>query len=139
MNEISNKYSQFQKVALVIASLGLAVFVILTALGAHALKEVLEDTNNNRVFSAATIHLMLGSLGIFLMVIVSQFFSIYAKTPLLLMLLGLLFFSVNLLIYFFLKINGITLSFLGILAPVGGAMFVAAWTWFGILIAKSKN
>ncbi|MCO5253453.1 MAG: DUF423 domain-containing protein [Bacteroidia bacterium] len=138
MTDTSYKYSQLQKFALTVASFGLAIFVVLTAMGAHALKEVLENPDYNRVFSAATRHLMLGSIGIFVIVLLSNILTLNPKIPLVLMLLGLLFFSFNLLLYFFLKINGISLSFLGILAPIGGIMFTAAWLWFGIMIAKSK-
>ncbi|MCK9480834.1 MAG: DUF423 domain-containing protein [Bacteroidia bacterium] len=139
MNENSIKYSQFQKYALACAAFGLAIYVMLTALGAHALKEVLENPDLNRVFAAATKHLMLGCIGIFVAIFLSVLLSINTRIPVVLMLLGLLLFSLNLLVYFFLKINDIHIAFLGMLAPIGGTMFVLAWTWLGILIVKGKK
>lgn len=127
-----------QKIALFIASIGLALFIAFDAIGAHALKTALEDPAMARIYTAATRHLMLASIAAFLMVLCAHVFKINAKPSLIILTIGVLLFSVNLFVLFFLKINGISLSFSGMLAPIGGVLLIISWLTFAFITLKTK-
>jgi len=127
-----------QKTTLFLASIGLALFITLDAMGAHALKNALEDPVLARIFTAATKHLMLASLAAILMVLCAHVFKIAIKASLILLVIGVLLFSINLLVLFFLKLNGYSLSISGMLAPIRGVFLIASWLTFAFFTLKSK-
>jgi uncharacterized membrane protein YgdD (TMEM256/DUF423 family) len=127
--EEKNENKQY-KPALIVAGIGLALFVALDAIGAHALQNALKEEALFRLFSAATTHLSIASLGLIAFVILQKYFQISLKVSIYLQYVGLVLFCTNLLILFFVKLNGATLPIAGMLAPIGGFSFIASWLLF---------
>ena len=111
-----------------------AAGIALGAFGAHGLKELISD-KYLQVFETGVKYQMYGAMGL----IILSFFGSMLKNPSMLILSGLLIFSVSL---YFLSMNevwGDGLKKLGAITPLGGLLMIAGWCWAAVILLKQKN
>lgn len=126
-----------RKIILVAAILGV-IAIILGAFGAHALKEVLNEnqlvsfeTGVRYQFYHALFLLFLGTT-----VLLSDKIK---KIILLLVLVGILFFSGSIYLLATNDLTSIDFKFLGPITPIGGLLLIGAWTALFLNILKQKG
>lgn len=137
---IQNHFSPRNQFFVVIASFLIALYIIMDAIGAHALAEHLKDSKIHEWFFTSLRHLMLGSLGIIVFSIFSHFYQKHFILPIALQFLGILLFSGSLLLLIYFKINGINYpKVFSIIAPIGGFSLILSWVIFAILLLKQKK
>jgi len=113
----------------------LTVCVIISAFGAHSLKNLLLRNNTKETFDLAARYLMYHSTGIVILGIVQQVKNGFdAHWPVKLMLLGTAIFCGTL---FLLSLTNIT--WLGAITPLGGLCLIAAWAAAGWKVWKLKG
>ena len=95
--------------------------VLLGALGAHALQDVL-TTQEMASFKTAVLYQLLHSVAL-----VALGDNPTRKITMRLWMLGILFFSFSIYLLVFDRLLGLNLRLLGPLTPVGGVLFVAGW------------
>lgn len=98
-----------------------ALAVALGALGAHALKEVL-DPSSLESYKVAVLYHLVHTLAL-LTVIKGN----YKKVTVWLWSSGILLFSGSIYLLALDELMGMTLSFLGPVTPLGGLLFIAGW------------
>lgn len=111
-----------------------AAGIALGAFGAHGLKELISD-KYLQVFETGVKYQMYGAMGLVLL----SLFGSMLKKPSMLILSGLLIFSVSL---YFLSMNevwGDGLKKLGAITPLGGLLMIAGWCWAAVILLKEKN
>ena len=126
-----------RKIILVATVLGV-IAIILGAFGAHALKEVLNEnqlvsfeTGVRYQFYHALFLLFLGTT-----VLLSEKIK---KIILILVLIGVLFFSGSIYLLATNNITSIDFKFLGPITPIGGLLLIGAWTALFLNILKQKG
>jgi uncharacterized membrane protein YgdD (TMEM256/DUF423 family) len=135
-----NHFSPRNQIFIVIASFLIALYIIMDAIGAHALAEHLKDSKINEWFFTSLRHLLLGAIGILVFSIFSHLTQKKLMLPIVLQFIGILLFSGSLLLLVYLKINSINYpKIFSILAPVGGFSFILSWLVFGTLLLKQKK
>lgn len=127
---------------LAIASFSMAMAVILGALGAHALVEVLTPLQLES-FKTGVKYQIYHSLAIFIvMLFPSHFISRKVKSLVgLLFTLGIAFFSFSIYLLSLRSVLGIEglASYLGPITPMGGIIFITGWLILGFHILRFKN
>jgi len=98
-----------------------ATAVILGALGAHALKDVLTPENLSSFKTGTTYHL------IHTVALLPALFRFEFKRSAQFFMLGILLFSGSIYLLTLDELMGVDLSFLGPVTPIGGLMFIAGW------------
>lgn len=126
-----------RKIILVAAVLGV-IAIILGAFGAHALKEVLNEnqivsfeTGVRYQFYHALFLLFLGTT-----VLLSDKTK---KIILILVLVGVLFFSGSIYLLATNDLTSIDFKFLGPITPIGGLLLISAWSALFLNILKQKG
>lgn len=126
-----------RKIILVATVLGV-IAIILGAFGAHALKEVLNEnqlvsfeTGVRYQFYHALFLLFLGTT-----VLLSEKIK---KIILILVLIGVLFFSGSIYLLATNNITSIDFKFLGPITPIGGLLLIGAWIALFLNILKQKG
>ncbi len=113
----------------------LTVCVVVSAFGAHSLKNLLLRNNTKETFDLAARYLMYHSTGVVILGIVQQVKTGFdAKWPVKLMLSGTGIFCGTL---FLLALTNIT--WLGAITPLGGLCLIAAWAVAGWKVWKSDE
>ncbi len=115
------------------ATLFAALAIGLGAFGAHALKDVLIPERLHTWETAVTYH-MWHALGMMLLAIVSKIFEVDLKTPINLILSGIVIFSGSLYVLCLTDI-----SWFGAITPVGGICFILGWLVVMVQIIKQKE
>ncbi|MFL2568186.1 MAG: DUF423 domain-containing protein [Flavobacteriales bacterium] len=109
------------------------VFSILSiaigAFGAHALTNIIADKIG--VFKTAVQYQIFHALGLILIGIISKIFSVDLNIVAYLIISGIILFSGSLYIISIYKI-----SLLGMITPIGGALFIIGWS---VLLFKINN
>jgi uncharacterized membrane protein YgdD (TMEM256/DUF423 family) len=95
--------------------------VILGALGAHALQDVLSP-EEMASFKTAVLYQLVHSVALLAVANDEN-----RKSTMRLWMLGILFFSFSIYLLVFDRLLGINLRILGPLTPIGGVLFVAGW------------
>ena len=119
---------------LIIISLFGATAVALGALGAHALKEILEPTELESYQTAVRYHLF-HTLYLFILVALSK--QLRTGLPFWLAFIGILFFSGSIYMLVLDREMGINLGFLGPVTPIGGLLLIASWISLGVVNYRS--
>lgn len=129
------------KTALITGILFASISVILGAFGAHALKQVLEATNQQAVFETAVRYQMYHSFALIATGILAHFFtSGQINLATWFFIIGILLFSGSLYAMVALKIEGrVGLGGLGILTPIGGVFFILGWIMLLLTVLKKEN
>lgn len=102
--------------------------VIIMALGAHALKEILSENQLNSVTTASRIQLIHGIVTVFSFQFYKSNLKKYFMLPIKLLLIGSLIFSISIYLLVMakhLEISGF--SFLGPITPIGGVLMIVGW------------
>ncbi|MBC7425921.1 MAG: DUF423 domain-containing protein [Bacteroidia bacterium] len=119
-------------------SVSLALAIMLGALGAHKLKDLLSPIYLNAWKTAAEYHLT-QTLGLFAMVLTGHIMSVQKiKLPVYLLASGIILFSGSLYILSLNEIFGESLKIVGPITPIGGVLMIAGWIVFAIKIFKQK-
>jgi len=124
------------KTYIIIGSTFCFLAIILGAFGAHSLKEILTP-ERLQSFETGVRYQMYSGLSLLLIALIGQYFQINVKSPLLLLSIGTVFFS--------LSIYGLTLQdslpfevkFLGPITPIGGLLMLIGWILFIVNVAKA--
>ena len=111
----------------IIGALG-AIAVILGALGAHSLKEVL-DPQSLASFKTGTFYHIVHTVALLPALFRKEF-----KRMAQLFIIGIALFSGSIYLLTLDELMGVDLSFLGPVTPIGGLFFIAGW---GTLLLKS--
>jgi len=125
--------------ALVSGALLAALAVILGAFGAHALK-ALVTPEKLLVFETGVRYHFYHSLALLATgIIYSHFPAKQLRIATGLFLIGIALFSGSLYGMVFVSINGGSLGPLGVITPIGGLFFIAAWIMLALGIAGAKK
>ena len=125
-------FNKKTKTLLVIASLMMALGILLGAFGAHILKTFISD-ELMRVFDTGVKYQFFNTLGLFAVAFLLHF-KPHSKLIFisgLLIFFGTLLFSISLYLLVILKI-----SWLGMITPIGGVLLVVAWLLTAVGILK---
>ena len=104
--------------------------VALGAFAAHGLKQHVGPYEIS-IWQTAVEYQMYHSIGILLIGLLGNSFSINLNKPGWIMFVGILFFSGSL---YTLVLTGTKV--LGIITPIGGTLFIIAWAWLAISLYK---
>ena len=128
-----------EKNILIISGALILSAIILGALGAHALKQLLSEKSIES-FKTGVFYQLTQAFGIVLFTLIQKQFSVDLKLPKKLLLIGTLLFSCSIYILSFSElINlGFFKSILGPITPLGGVLMITSWLIFIIKIAKTQ-
>ena len=119
-------------IILAVGSILMAITVGFGAFGAHALKDLLEQTNRIATFETAVKYQAYHSLAILLLGVLAALWpNLPLKGIFWLFLIGIIIFSGSLYI---LCLTGKT--WLGAITPLGGVSLIAAWVWLAVKLIK---
>lgn len=110
--------------------------IVLGALGAHALKGILEPNQFNS-FEVAVRYQGFLSMGIFILALNTDRFSFPLKRILTAMLIGMLLFSGSIYLLVTFKTIHLSTAFIGPITPIGGAISIISWTIFLYRLIKN--
>lgn len=100
--------------------------IILGALGAHSLKEILTDNALHSLETGIRYQLFHG-LAILVLTLNTEKFNCNLKQSLNIMIVGVCLFSFSIYLLSIQEITGISTSFLGPITPIGGILLIASW------------
>ena len=100
--------------------------VALGALGTHALKEVLTESQLHS-FETGVRYQLFHALALLVLVLNAEKFNQHLKKSLTLMTVGICLFSFSIYLLSIQETVGISLSFLGPITPIGGLLLISAW------------
>jgi len=125
------------KCSIICASTLGATSVILGAMGAHALRNVLSEQQLES-FNTGVRYQMWHVLAILLTVLLSKQFSLNLGLTLWLFLVGVLLFSGSIYLLSTIPVHGIeAVRKLGPITPLGGLLLIASWVSLAIQVARS--
>ena len=125
-----------------ITAAGILIFagIILGALGAHALKNIISETAIQS-FKTGVFYQISQGLGLLLLVLIQKSFNLNLKLSLRLILLGTILFSCS--IFTLSLMENIEFSImkkiLGPVTPLGGLLMIAGWMTFIMKALKSPS
>jgi len=126
-----------RKIILVAAFLGV-ISIILGAFGAHALKEVLNE-NQLVSFETGVRYQFYHALFLLFLGTTSLLSDKRKKIILILVLVGVLFFSGSIYLLATNHLTSIDFKFLGPITPIGGLLLIGAWVALFLNILKQKG
>ena len=100
--------------------------VTLGALGAHALKDILSDSQLHS-FETGVRYQLFHAITLLILVLNTEKFNHHLKKSLKLMTAGICFFSFSIYLLSIQDSIGVSLSFLGPITPIGGLLLICAW------------
>ena len=100
--------------------------VALGALGAHALKEALTESQLHS-FETGVRYQLFHALALLVLALNSEKFNQNLKKSLVLMIAGICLFSFSIYLLSIQEAAEISLSFLGLITPLGGLLLISAW------------
>ncbi len=118
---------------LAIAAFSIALAVVLGAMGAHALKELLSP-KHLAAFSTGVKYQMYGSFGLAIIALAKDYLSPkMANVAAWFMLTGTVFFAGSIYLLTTTEVTGIeNMSFLGPVTPLGGILLITSWILVGV-------
>jgi|TARA_B100001142_G_scaffold329231_1_gene391791 uncharacterized membrane protein YgdD (TMEM256/DUF423 family) len=119
-----------------IAILLICTGIVLGALGAHSLNEII-NKKNLEAFETGTRYQLFHGIAILLLSLNSKKFNILLNRCLNTMIIGILFFSLSIYLLSTQDIIGVSLMFLGPLTPLGGALLILSWIILFFSIKKN--
>lgn len=130
-----------KKTYFTIAAFSMAIAVILGAMGAHALKDVLSPGQLDS-FKTGVRYQVWHSLAIFILLLLpAELISEKAQSRIALFFVGgIILFSFSIYLLATLKIFEIEsfAPFIGPITPLGGVLLISGWLMLGVAIVKSK-
>lgn len=132
----SIKMSRFTKNTLLIGSILMGIAVVLGAFGAHALAEKM-DAQQLTSYRTGVLYQFIHSLSILILGVLSIYLKDYSlRWPVILIGLGILFFSGSIYLLATAHLTGIPKGFLGPVTPLGGILFISGWISLAYQIYK---
>ena len=128
---MENKYF---KIGVIFALLS----VILGAFGAHLLKDLLSETELSS-FKTGVRYQMFHALGIIILSLNQDKFTDKLNRVLQIMSLGIILFSFSIYLLSLQNILSISVSFLGIITPLGGLFLITSWTMIFFIVKKNDS
>jgi uncharacterized membrane protein YgdD (TMEM256/DUF423 family) len=125
-----------QKQFVFFSGLAIMISIVLGAMGAHALKDILTLEQFNS-FEVAVRYQGFLSMGIFILALNSDRFSFPLKRILSAMLIGMLLFSGSIYLLIAFKTFHVPTAFIGPITPIGGAISIVSWFIFLTRLIKN--
>jgi uncharacterized membrane protein YgdD (TMEM256/DUF423 family) len=100
--------------------------VTLGALGAHALKNILSDSQLHS-FETGVRYQLFHAITLLILALNTEKFNHHLNKSLKLMTAGICFFSFSIYLLSIQDAIGVSLSFLGPITPIGGLLLICAW------------
>jgi len=128
--------TQNTKILLQIATLMMALAIIIGAFGAHGLKPYLDEYGTS-IYAKASAYQFYSTLGLFVIAFLSIFIdSSKIKLSFYFLLIGMIIFSFSLYILALTKI-----MWLGAITPIGGSLMIIGWIilFFSIKITNTNK
>ena len=100
--------------------------VALGALGAHALKDIVSDSQLHS-FETGVRYQLFHAITLLILALNTEKFNHHLKKSLKLMTAGICFFSFSIYLLSIQDAIGVSLSFLGPITPIGGLLLICAW------------
>lgn len=102
------------------------IAVLLGALGAHSLKNILSDSQLNS-FETGVRYQLFHAITLLILSLNKEKFNHHLKKSITLMTIGVCLFSFSIYLLSTQYILGASLSFLGPITPIGGLLLVSSW------------
>ena len=112
------------------------ISIVLGAMGAHALKDILTPEQFNS-FEVAVKYQGFLSMGVFIIALNTDRFSFPLKRILTAMMIGMLLFSGSIYLLVAFKSLHFSTTFIGPITPIGGAISIISWTIFLYRLIKN--
>ena len=128
---MENKYF---KIGVIFALLS----VILGAFGAHLLKDLLSETELSS-FKTGVRYQMFHALGIITLSLNQDKFTDKLNRMLQIMSFGVILFSFSIYLLSLQNILSISVSFLGIITPLGGLFLITSWALLFFIVKKNNS
>jgi uncharacterized membrane protein YgdD (TMEM256/DUF423 family) len=125
-----------QKQVVFYSGISIMVSIVLGAMGAHALKNILEESSFNS-FEVAVRYQGFLSMGIFIISLNADRFSFPLKRILMAMFMGMLLFCVSIYLLVTFKTLNLSTGFIGPITPIGGAITIISWCVFLYRLIKN--
>lgn len=109
--------------------------VALGALGAHALKDILSDSQLHS-FETGVRYQLFHAITLLILALNTEKFNHHLKKSLKLMTTGVYLFSFSIYLLSIQDVIGISLTFLGPITPIGGLLLMTSWTLLFFSIKK---
>jgi uncharacterized membrane protein YgdD (TMEM256/DUF423 family) len=122
---------------LILASIFGGLAVVLGAFGAHGLQKITSDNTILHSYQTAVQYQLYHALALFVVAILMQRQpSTQLKWAGICFITGIFLFSGSLYLITYLKVNALSVSWVGPVTPIGGLFFVSGWVF--LLIAAIK-
>jgi uncharacterized membrane protein YgdD (TMEM256/DUF423 family) len=118
------------------SGIAIMVSIVLGAMGAHALKGILEEAQFNS-FEVAVRYQGFLSMGVFMISLNADRFSFPLKRLLTAMFIGMLLFCVSIYLLVAFKTMHLSTGFIGPITPIGGAVSIISWYIFLYRLIKN--
>jgi len=125
-----------QKQFVFYSGIAIMVSIVLGAMGAHALKGMLEEASFNS-FEVAVRYQGFLSMGIFMIALNADRFSFPLKRLLTVMFIGMLLFCVSIYLLVTFKTLHLSTGLIGPITPIGGAISILSWCVFLYRLIKN--
>ena len=112
--------------------------VILGAFGAHLLKDLLSETELSS-FKTGVRHQMFHALGILTLSLNTNKFTDKLNRVLQIMSFGVILFSFSIYLLSLQNILNLSLSFLGVITPIGGLFLITSWMLLFFIVKKNDS
>ena len=112
--------------------------VILGAFGAHLLKDLLSAAELSS-FKTGVRHQMFHALGIIILSLNQDNFTDKLNRVLQIMSFGVILFSFSIYFLSLQNILNISLSFLGVITPIGGLFLISSWMLLFFIVKKNDS
>ena len=109
--------------------------VALGALGAHALKDILSDSQLHS-FETGVRYQLFHAITLLILALNTEKFNHHLKKSLKLMTTGVYLFSFSIYLLSIQDVIGISLTFLGPITPIGGLLLITSWILLFFSIKK---
>lgn len=100
--------------------------ITLGALGSHALKDILSESQSNS-FETGIRYQFFHAITLLILVLNYESFNHHLRKSLNIMSIGICFFSFSIYLLSTQKIIGISFSFLAPITPIGGILLICSW------------
>jgi len=126
-----------QKQYVFLSGLFILISIVLGAMGAHALKNVLEPALFHS-FDVAVRYQGFLSMGVFILALNADRFQFSIQRILGAMILGMLLFCGSIYLLIFLQVMHLPKGFVVALTPIGGSVSIISWLIFLIRLMKNQ-
>ncbi|ANW95334.1 hypothetical protein AXE80_03090 [Wenyingzhuangia fucanilytica] len=118
-----------------IAAFSGAIAVMLGAFGAHALKEILSESELNS-FETGVRYQIIHSLLLFVVMMIPMFKEKQKKRIANILISGMIAFSGSI---YLLVLGGVPSKYIWFITPLGGLLLLASWLMIGVYALKQKT